>query len=169
MRTLTLRRNDIAAWSDTTPFVLPEFFSTTPNGINDSDFTILGGKEEDVDYTQQILQTCKNGNHKFIHATYKEAELVKYMINSFLAMKVSFCSQFWKLSDQLGIKYERLRELFILDPRVGCSHTFIDNEHPYWSSHCFDKDIPAIASLDGTELLRSMIQFNDYMKNSSKK
>ena len=32
MRTLTLKRNDIAAWSDTTPFVLPEDF----------DFEILG-------------------------------------------------------------------------------------------------------------------------------
>lgn len=150
----------------------PEFSSTTPHGLDDTDFTILGGNEDDTCYVQQILQHAKSGCHRFIHATFKEAELAKYMINSFLAMKVSFCDQFWLLSRQLGINYERLRELFILDSRVGCSHTFVDNEHPYWDSYCLNKDVSAIASTmnktDGA-LLHNILRFNEYMKDITNK
>ena len=100
---------------------------------------------------------------------YTTAEIAKYMENSWLATKVSFCSQFFQIAKRHGVSYEELRELFILDPRVNPSHTFIYEEHPYWESHCLDKDVAHIAnSEDSASLLRDIIKFNNDMKDSYK-
>ena len=86
------------------------------------------------------------------------------MENSFLATKVSFCQAFFNVCEKIGINYEELRELFILDPRVNPSHTFVYKDTPYWNSHCLNKDVPAIADQYDMELLKDMIKFNEKQK-----
>ena len=81
-------------------------------------------------------------------------------------MKTSFCQQFFDIAERAGVCYEELRELFTLDPRVGSSHTFVYRDHPYWDSHCLNKDVPAIANAYQAELLLSMIEFNERRKNT---
>ena len=88
------------------------------------------------------------------------ASLVKYMENAYLATKVSFCNQFFDIAEQVGVDYEELRELFILDPRVNPSHTFVYRDHPYWDSHCLNKDVPAIAEIYEAEFLKSVVDWN---------
>jgi UDP-glucose 6-dehydrogenase len=83
------------------------------------------------------------------------------MENSYLATKVSFCQQFFNLAEEMGVNYEELRELFILDPRVNPSHTFVHREQPYWDSKCLNKDVPAIANTFNAPLLKSVIEFNE--------
>lgn len=65
---------------------------------------------------------------------------------------------------ECGVDYEQLRELSILDPRVTPSNTFIFAEHPYWDAHCYNKDLPAIASAFDMPLVDSIISFNERMK-----
>lgn len=77
---------------------------------------------------------------------------------------MGFCTQFWYTAGQIGVDYEELRELFVLDPRVGKAHTFVYDEHPFWSSHCLDKDVPAIAEIYRMPFLQGVIDFNDSMK-----
>ena len=89
------------------------------------------------------------------------------MENSYLATKVTFCIQFYEIAKQLGVSYEELRELFILDPRVNPSHTFVYEEHPYYQSHCLDKDVPAIANAVSAELLKNVIEFNNKQKKKA--
>lgn len=143
----------------------PEYYGNTPHseGVG-SRFTILGGDPKSCQRLQQVLQRCHDGTHSFHFTDWRTAELVKYMENAWLAYKVSFCSQFLKIADGCGVRYEDLRELFILDPRVNPSHTFMFRDAPYWQSHCLDKDVRAIAEHSGAELLLSMIAFNDKMK-----
>ena len=113
---------------------------------------------------QQLLQNVYDARHTFRIVDSKTAELVKYMENCWLATKVSFCTQFYDISKNIGVDYEELRELFILDPRVNPSHTFVYDDHPYWSSHCLNKDVPAIAKLTNAELLKNIIEFNEKHK-----
>ena len=89
------------------------------------------------------------------------------MENSYLATKVSFCQQFYVIAEKIGVDYEELRELFVLDPRVEKSHTFVYRDKPYWSSHCLDKDVPAIAEFADARLLKGVIAFNEEMKKYS--
>lgn len=139
----------------------PEYYGGTQHCNNyDFNFTILGGDKEDTSKVIQVLQNVYDASHKFKMTDSTTAELVKYMENSFLATKVSFCVQFFEIAEQLGVSYEELRELFILDPRVNPSHTFVYRDHPYWSSHCLDKDVPAIAIEFDAEFLKDVIKYN---------
>lgn len=147
----------------------PEYYGGTQHCNNFLfDFTILGGEKESCIKVVQALQKVYDGRHQFRITDSRTAELVKYMENSFLATKVSFCQQFFFIAEGLGVKYEELRELFVLDPRVNPSHTFVDREKPYWDSHCLNKDVPAIAESTGADLLRSVIEFNERTKNGNR-
>lgn len=144
----------------------PEYYGGTQHCNNyNFDFTILGGEKESCLKVQQLLQEVYDGRHIFRIVDSQTAELCKYMENSFLATKVAFCIQFYELAKKIGVNYEELRECFILDPRVNPSHTFVYEEHPYYKSHCLDKDVPAIANFLNAEFLKAVIVFNDIQKN----
>lgn len=147
----------------------PEYYGSTQHNNNfEFGFTILGGNKEDCIKAIQILQNVYDGRHRFTITDSRTAELAKYMENAWLATKVSFCSQFFEIAEKEGVNYEELRELFILDPRVNPSHTFIYRDHPYWESHCLDKDVPAIALTEDAEFLKAVIEFNMKKKNEYK-
>lgn len=146
--------------------VSPEYYGGTQHCNNfDFNFTILGGDKEDCLKVQQLLQYVYDARHTFHIVDFKTAELVKYMENCWLATKVSFCNQFYQLAKDNGVDYETLRELFILDPRVNPSHTFVYKDHPYWESHCLDKDVAAIVKSNrNSDFLYAVIEFNNEMK-----
>ena len=147
----------------------PEYYGSTKHCSNYKfDFTILGGDKEDCQEIIQILLPCYDGRHQFKIVEPKLAELVKFMENSFLATKVSFCHSFFNVCEELGLSYEELRELFILDPRVNPSHTFVYKDTPYWDSHCLNKDVPSIANQFNMKLIKNVIDFNDKQKNIQK-
>jgi len=157
--------DDLRARTGKRIIISPEYYGSTHFSNNyQYDFTILGGEREDCKAAVQLLQRVYDGRHKFYITEARAAELVKYMENTFLAMKVSFCDQFWEIAKQAGVDYEVLRELFLLDPRINPANTFVFDEQPYWTSHCYDKDIPAIAETYGAEFILSMIHYNEGMK-----
>ncbi len=143
----------------------PEYYGATPHCNNfEFDFTILGGDKEDCVEAIQILQHCYDGRHQFRITDSKTAELAKFMENAFLATKVSFCNQFFDICQAENINYEELRELFILDKRMGESHTFVYKDTPYWDSHCLNKDVPHIAYINNADLLQKVCEFNNKQK-----
>ena len=145
----------------------PEYYGGTQHCNNFSfNFTILGGDKNDCLEVQQLLQHVYDATHVFRITDSKTAELTKYMENCWLATKVSFCNQFYEIANKNGIDYEELRELFILDPRVNPSHTFAYRDHPYWNSHCLNKDVPALAQWADAELIKAVIKFNEKQKKN---
>lgn len=143
----------------------PEYYGGTQHCNNfEFNFTILGGDKEDCLKVQQLLQHVYDARHTFHIVDSKTAELAKYMENCWLATKVSFCTQFYEIAKNQDVDYETLRELFILDPRVNPSHTFVYEERPYWKSHCLDKDVLAIAENENAELLKAIIKYNNKCK-----
>ena len=143
----------------------PEYYGDTQHCNNYKfDFTVLGGDKADCIQIQQLLQNCYDARHIFRLVDAKTAELVKFMENSWLATKVSFCNQFYNICQNYNVAYEDLRELFILDPRVNPSHTFVYSDHPYWDSHCLNKDVPHIAYSNDAEFLEAVIKFNEHQK-----
>ena len=144
----------------------PEYYGDTQHCNNFKfNYTILGGDKEDCKKVIQVLQKVYDATHQFIITDSTTAELAKYMENAYLATKVSFCNQFFDIAEHLGVNYEELRELFILDPRVNPSHTFVYRDAPYWDSHCLNKDVKAIAESFDAQLLKDVITFNDSRKH----
>lgn len=148
----------------------PEYYGATQHCNNfDFAFTIIGGKEEDCNEVVQLLQEVYDARHRFCITDSVTAEVAKYMENCFLATKVSFCIQFYEIAKQYGVNYPELRELFLCDPRVNRSHTFVYDDHPYWQSHCLDKDVRAICSATSAPFLESVIKYNEECKKRYKK
>ena len=77
------------------------------------------------------------------------AELVKYVTNCFLAVKVSIANEFSSLCDTCGVNYEEVIEYATYDERLGKSHWAVpgpDGKRGFGGS-CFPKDLNAIISL----------------------
>ena len=145
----------------------PEYYGGTKHCNNYYfDFTILGGNKKDCNDIIQILLPCYDGRHIFRSVEPKVAETVKFMENSFLATKVSFCQAFYNICKEEDINYSEVRELFVLDPRVNPSHTFVYEDTPFWDSHCLNKDVPAIANQYNMELIKDVIKFNNKQKGN---
>lgn len=143
----------------------PEYYGATKHCTNYYfDFTILGGEISACQSVIQAIIKCYDGRHKFYIVDSKTAELVKFMENSWIATKVSFCNQFYNVCKKENIAYEQLRELFLADLRVNPSHTFVYEETPFWNSHCLNKDVPAIATQYNMQLLLDVINFNEKQK-----
>lgn len=145
----------------------PEFYGTTQHCDEkkfDFSFTILGGEKEDCNAVIQLLQEVYDARHRFRITDSTTAELTKYMENSMLAARVSFCVQFWEIAIRYGVNYPEMRELLLNDERFSRAHTFVYDSHPYWESHCFDKDLRAIVKVAGAPLIEGVIQYNEACK-----
>lgn len=150
----------------------PEFYGVTQHSDMskfDFSFTILGGNKESCNKVVQALLSVYDARHRFNITDTKTAELVKYMENTFLAAKVSLCIQFWEIAQQIGVNYAELRELLLNDPRINRAHTFVYDEHPYWESHCFDKDLLALVNYTDAPLVQNVIAYNELCKKKYKK
>jgi len=125
----------------------PEYYGETHHANRDDyNFVIFGGRPEIRAKASQLYQHIRTGDVQFQFTDWKTAELTKYMENTFLAMKVTFANEFYRIAQDIGVSYPELRELFVLDPRVNPSHTFVYDEAPYYESKCLDKDVPAIVA-----------------------
>ena len=126
--------------------VSPEYWGTTQHCL-EQDFMVLGG---DIKYTEKVYKLYtefKNGYYHFYQVDWRTAELVKYMENAWIATKVTFCNEFARIAKAFDVPYSKLRECWIADKRVSPSHTYVDEDKPYYDSHCLKKDIPAIISV----------------------
>jgi len=74
--------------------------------------------------------------------THTSAEIVKYARNCFLATKVSFFNEIYELCELEGVTYDAVKDLVVLDKRIGSSHTQVpgpDGKFGFGGS-CFPKD-----------------------------
>jgi UDP-glucose 6-dehydrogenase len=89
------------------------------------------------------------------------------MENAFLATKVAFANQFYDLARAAGVDYEDVRRLFLLDERVGASHTEVHPERGF-GGRCLPKDMKSIVAwarprADAT-LLEDVLEYNDRLR-----
>lgn len=143
----------------------PEYYGTTQHSEESPNFLVLGGDQADCDKIAQLYYQIKDGSFRIMFTSPSTAELAKYMENCFLATKVTFCNEFALIAKEFGVDYNQLREIFISDPRMGESHTFVLEHQPYYDSHCLNKDIPAlIHQSDNAQLMQNVYQINQIRK-----
>lgn len=91
------------------------------------------------------------------------AEMVKYVRNCFLSVKVSFFNEVYNICQKLGLDYEHVRKIATNDTRIGGGHSMVpgpDGRFGY-SGHCFPKDVFSFISFgypgDSTDLTYSIV------------
>jgi UDPglucose 6-dehydrogenase len=150
----------------------PEFFGGTQHAnAVDYDFVILGGPREHTRIVAEAYKERMAGGFHIAQTDARTAELCKYSENAFLATKVVFVNTLYRMARAIGVDYNELRELLLLDPRIGRSHTFVYEDHPFYQSHCLDKDLPAAVAFSkragyDPELLDAVIAINDGWRNA---
>jgi len=97
------------------------------------------------------------------------------MENSYLALKVIFSHEFYRIADCYGVNYRELRELFLLDKRCERGHTAIMEDKMGIGGKCLPKDISAIYQATkqtygfDSKLLRQFIETNKELRNDEAK
>jgi len=85
------------------------------------------------------------------------AEMVKYLTNSFLAVKVSFANEIYNICESLDVDYDKVVEYALYDERLGQSHWAVpgpDGRFGFGGS-CFPKDINALMHLAQTLCIKA--------------
>ncbi len=80
----------------------------------------------------------------FFECSAIEAEIIKYMENSFLALKVAFVNQMYDVARASEADWETVREGWLLDPRIGRAHSVVFPEDRGFGGRCLPKDLDAI-------------------------
>ncbi len=74
------------------------------------------------------------------------AEIIKYVNNSWHALKVAFGNEIGRLCQGLGINHEELMDVFLADGRLNISTYYLRPGMPYGGS-CLTKDLSALSVL----------------------
>jgi UDPglucose 6-dehydrogenase len=109
------------------------------------EFFIFGGYGPEVEQVKGLFQSVYGSRPQYFTVPPTVGEIVKYMENAFLALKVSFCNEFFDLARAFGADFEMVRTLWLADKRVGDSHTVVTPERGY-GGKCLPKDVAAVCA-----------------------
>jgi len=128
----------------------PEFL-TEANAMEDykNQNRIIIGAERP--YSNKVKQIFAKAFPKvpIIKTSATIAETIKYVTNTFLAMKVSYANEIYQVCQSLNIDYDKVIEYARYDDRIGNSHWSVpgpDGDFGF-GGHCFPKDIAALQFL----------------------
>ena len=109
---------------------------------------IIGGSEEATS-TVKAMYKIAYPNVPIIETSTTIAEMVKYITNTFLSVKVSFANEIKMLCDELDIDYNTTIEYAMKDSRLGDSHWSVPGPDGLvgFGGSCFPKDLSALLSL----------------------
>ena len=142
-------------------FFMPEFL-TEANASNDFKNTscwIFGLKHEDThkiqnEKTMKLMNTILKSNHESgniktsnsMYVTAKEAESIKLFKNTFLAVKVGFCNEFYRFCEGNNVDYSTVIRGAVTDERITDSHTRVPGNNGLFGfgGTCFPKDISSL-------------------------
>lgn len=143
----------------------PEYYGETVDhpfaDLKSRTWLTFGGSSDDVAPVIHAYQQVYNAEVKIRRTDTRTAELAKYMENCYLALKVTFCNEFYDISQAHGIDYNELREVWLEDPRIGRSHTFVYEDNRGYGGKCLPKDVSALIGMAkekdvNVELMRSV-------------
>jgi UDPglucose 6-dehydrogenase len=143
------------------------------NDLRKVRWIILGGHRDACKVVARAWRETYSSDITIMYTSPEAAELCKYMENAFLSTKVTFCNEFFDIAGIFGVDYDELRELWLLDPRIGKSHTFVDDDRRGFGGRCLPKDLDAIiasATDAGVEplLLRAVRSANEHHRSGSR-
>ncbi|MBI2012194.1 UDP-glucose/GDP-mannose dehydrogenase family protein [Candidatus Daviesbacteria bacterium] len=123
----------------------PEFLreATYMEDFMNPDRTIIGASNDLVSRRLVVLYKSRFPQIPIFQTDPTSAEMVKYMANAYLSMKVIFANQMQKLCEALGIKYEEVKKLVVADKRIEDTHLDVTTVGGF-GGKCFPKDVTAL-------------------------
>lgn len=106
---------------------------------------IVGGNEPARSKAAEYLWDKMQPDTKIHLISGLEAEITKLVENSYPAMKVSFINALYELAQKTDTNFLRIHQAWSSDSRVDGFHQRTTSFKRGWKSHCWDKDVPALA------------------------
>lgn len=124
----------------------PEFLreGSAVNDYYNPPFTLIGAKNEDS--AQKLALLYKDLPGELIIKDIKVAEIIKYINNTFHALKVGFANEIGNLCHSLGIDSHHVMEIFIKDRQLNISPYYFKPGFAYGGS-CLPKDLKGLQTL----------------------
>ena len=157
-------------------FIFNPEFLTEANFIEDfknQDRIIIGSHHKEAkNYLTELYRAIypKKSGVKIETTLPVNAEMVKYVTNSFLAVKVSFANEIYELCQNLDADYDEIVELATLDKRLGHSHWAVpgpDGKFGFGGS-CFPKDINSLINTFSKHNVESFVLESAWKRNISR-
>ena len=108
-------------------------------------FAIYGG--DDCRWWDELLRPCLKNLKDVKYCSLEQASFAKYVENCFLATKVTFFNEMYRIFKDCGFEgFDQMVDAITIDPRIGRSHTQVpgpDGKFGY-GGHCFPKDMAAL-------------------------
>lgn len=134
----------------------PEFLreGTAVSDYYNPALTIIGS---DNDMALQIMaEVYEKINAPLFKVGIKEAEIIKYINNSFHALKISFANEVGNICKELDIDSRKVMELFCKDDQLNISSYYFKPGFAYGGS-CLPKDLKGLRTLSHDHYLSSPV------------
>ncbi len=146
----------------------PEFLreGTAVNDFYNPPLTVLGGDSQQALDMMEALYAGINGPVERVDI--KVAEMIKYVNNSFHALKVAFANEVGNICKLLEIDSHEVMRIFCMDRQLNISPTYLKPGFAYGGS-CLPKDLKALNTLAhdlyiSTPVLNSIEMSNEKQK-----
>jgi UDPglucose 6-dehydrogenase len=127
----------------------PEFLreATAIDDFLRPDRQIVGCTDASASEAERVMALLPRAPFELVCSS-SEAEMAKYVANSFLAVKVTYANEVFDLCKRLRIDYEPVRDIVASDPRIGASHLDVfDSGYRGYGGKCLPKDSKSLLDL----------------------
>ena len=140
--------------------------------MKETPFFIFGGDKEDcnicIDYWMRVCGPKK----EYFKTTALNAELIKYMENTFYGLKVTLVNEFFEICEAMKADWYDVWHGWTLDPRMEKMHTAVFKDKRGFGGKCFPKDINALIRASENagyepKLLKQILDSNNYFLNKN--
>ena len=104
-------------------------------------FTLVGS--EDMAAAACLREIYTGVEASFVHTDVKTAEMIKYVANSFHALKVCFANEIGDACEGFGIDPQEVMRIFRMDHKLNVSEAYLKPGFAFGGS-CLPKDIRAL-------------------------
>jgi len=163
----------------------PEFL-TEKSSVKDfktASRLILGGHIDDASVVYKFFESVwidripenyvshPDGPVTILNCSSTSAEATKYFTNCYLSTVVTFANEFALLCEKLGVEYDQVKTLALLDTRLSPSHLDVpghDGKRGFGGS-CFPKDVSSIRHVakelgTGEKLFTAVVERNEEVR-----
>jgi GDP-mannose 6-dehydrogenase len=146
----------------------PEFLreGTAVQDFDNPPYTLIG--TADARGMESMKRVYKYIDAPLVQVDTKIAELIKYVNNSFHALKICFANEIGSICKALDIDSHRLMEAFCLDTKLNISPSYLKPGFAYGGS-CLPKDLGALCAIAHDHYLKCPVLENIESSNENHK
>jgi GDP-mannose 6-dehydrogenase len=102
---------------------------------------VVGGDDDRT--AEMLLSLHPEGDHPVVRTGFEVAEMVKYVDNTWHALKVAFGNEIGRICDPLDIDSHQVMDIFCLDTKLNISDKYLKPGMAFGGS-CLPKDVRAM-------------------------